>query len=107
MWDEEGGIDLSTDVPEEVLRHILSLLDPLALAHASTACRKWHELATDEALWQHHVASLPADVLAAVDTRLAAEGRAGSRERLKATLAGADAVPTCKVAASLAVVPGT
>ena len=89
-WDGDG-MDLSSDVPDEVLRHILSLLSPLCLARAGASCRKWRQLAAEDELWRPHLARLPRAVCGSA-AAAAVAGMPGARQQLSRILTGAIAV---------------
>eukprot|EP00891_Asterochloris_glomerata_P001780 jgi/Astpho2/1780/fgenesh1_pg.00037_%23_3_t len=83
-WDGDG-MDLSSDVPDEVLRHILSLLSPLCLARAGASCRKWRQLAAEDELWRPHLARLPRGVRGTA-AAAAVAGMPGARQQLSRIL---------------------
>ena len=86
-WDGDG-MDLSSDVPDEVLRQILSLLNPLCLARAGASCRKWRQLAAEDELWRPHLARLPGAVCGSA-AAAAVAGMPGARQQLSRILTGA------------------
>ena len=86
-WDGDG-MDLSSDAPDEVLRHILSLLSPLCLARAGASCRKWRQLAAEDELWRPHLARLPRSVRGTA-AAAAVAGMPGARQQLSRILTGA------------------
>ncbi len=94
-WDGDG-MDLSSDVPDEVLRHILSLLSPLCLARAGASCRKWRHLAAEDELWRPHLARLPRGVRGTA-AAAAVAGMPGARQQLSRILTGAIGVLSGRV----------
>lgn len=94
-WDGDG-MDLSSDVPDEVLRHILSLLSPLCLARAGASCRKWRQLAAEDELWRPHLARLPRGVRGTA-AAAAVAGMPGARQQLSRILTGAIGVLSGRV----------
>ena len=40
-------------IPDELLLHIFSFLNPSQLANCQLACKKWKVISDDELLWKH------------------------------------------------------
>jgi len=40
------------DLPTEVMMHIFSYADPIALLHSESVSRRWRDIATSDLCWQ-------------------------------------------------------